>query len=193
MTIDTTARPPGEASAVATSGDSVRIERLLPGPVERVWAYLTESERRAEWLAAGPMDLRVGGEVELAFRHGELSHEPTPERWRDVDGHVLRGRVTRCGPPRLLAFTWPEAGGLESEVTFELMPVGDSVRLVVTHRRLRDLELMVDVASGWHAHLGILIDHLEDREPRGFWSLHERLMEEHGRRLGGEKGGPDDG
>jgi len=28
---------------------TMRLERLLPGPVERVWAYLTESEKRAAW------------------------------------------------------------------------------------------------------------------------------------------------
>ena len=26
---------------------TVKMERLLPGPVERVWAYLTESKKRA--------------------------------------------------------------------------------------------------------------------------------------------------
>ena len=30
---------------------TVKMERLLPGPVERVWAYLTESDKRARWLA----------------------------------------------------------------------------------------------------------------------------------------------
>ena len=37
---------------------TIRFERLLPGPVERVWAYLTESKKRATWLAAGEFDLR---------------------------------------------------------------------------------------------------------------------------------------
>ena len=32
---------------------TVRFERLLPGPIERVWEYLTDSDRRATWLAAG--------------------------------------------------------------------------------------------------------------------------------------------
>ncbi|MEX3932396.1 hypothetical protein AB4Y32_11375 [Paraburkholderia phymatum] len=26
----------------------VRFERLLPGPIERVWAYLTESDKRSQ-------------------------------------------------------------------------------------------------------------------------------------------------
>ncbi|WP_234274916.1 hypothetical protein [Billgrantia zhangzhouensis] len=32
--------------------DSIRFERLLPGPIERVWAFLTESDKRGLWLAS---------------------------------------------------------------------------------------------------------------------------------------------
>ena len=39
---------------------TLRIQRLLPGPIERVWAYLTESDKRATWLAAGAMTLENG-------------------------------------------------------------------------------------------------------------------------------------
>lgn len=31
---------------VVTEPGTVRIQRVLPGPIERVWAYLTESEKR---------------------------------------------------------------------------------------------------------------------------------------------------
>ena len=46
---------------VITHPDTVRLERLLPGPIERVWDYLTDSKKRGTWLATGTMDLRVGG------------------------------------------------------------------------------------------------------------------------------------
>ena len=36
---------------------TLKIQRLLPGPIERVWAYLTESDLRRQWLAAGPMEM----------------------------------------------------------------------------------------------------------------------------------------
>ncbi|MEQ8750919.1 MAG: hypothetical protein RIC52_14200 [Amphiplicatus sp.] len=36
---------------------SIRFERLLPGPIERVWAYLTEPEKRAEWFAGGVTEM----------------------------------------------------------------------------------------------------------------------------------------
>jgi uncharacterized protein YndB with AHSA1/START domain len=50
---------------IVTEAGAVRFERLLPGPIEHVWAYLTQSDKRGTWLAAGPMDARVGGRVDL--------------------------------------------------------------------------------------------------------------------------------
>ena len=54
---------------------TIRLERLLPGPIERVWAYLTESNKRATWLAAGEFDLRIGGRIELHFDNDKLSDD----------------------------------------------------------------------------------------------------------------------
>ena len=166
---------------VVTAARTVRMERVLPGPIERVWAYLTDSEKRGRWLAAGPMELRVGGQVELTFRNSDLSSHagPPPDKYQKQEGASVQGRITRCDPPRLLSYTWGE----ESEVTFELSPQGEDVLLVLTHRRLRDRTMMVMVGSGWHAHLDILIDRLHGREPRPFWSTHARLEAEYEKRL----------
>jgi len=64
-----------------TEPGTIRFERLLPGPIERVWSYLTESKKRGKWLATGEMELRVGGNVELIFNHADLSPhtEQVPE------------------------------------------------------------------------------------------------------------------
>jgi uncharacterized protein YndB with AHSA1/START domain len=176
--------PDGYASVIEPS--TLRLERVLPGPIERVWAYLTESDKRAQWLASGAMDLRAGGDVELHFHHVDLSPEvvPTPERFKAYEGGVtVRGSITRCSPPRLLAFSWDEGPKERSEVTFELAPEGDAVRLVVTHRRLRDRAAMIDTASGWHAHLAILLDRLRGDRPRNFWRAHTALEAEYAQRL----------
>lgn len=160
---------------VRTEPSTIRFERVLPGPIERVWAYLTEPAKRARWLAAGPMELVPGGRVELRFHNSALSGEaePVPERWRDQDGGTMRGRVVACEPPRLLAYTWGEDQGEPSEVTFELVSEGDEVRLVLTHRRLGDGSLMRCVASGWHTHLEVLAAELAGRARPRFWPLHE--------------------
>lgn len=175
--------PPEVPAGTRIAPDTVRIERYLPGPVERLWAYLTESEKRRQWLAAGEMEPFAGGRVELRFRHHELSHEQTPDRYRHVaGGEPTYGEIIACDPPRLLAFSWPGDNG-KSEVTFELTPEGRDVRLVVTHRRLPDTKAMISVASGWQAHLGILGDRLSGRPPRGFWSTHARLEEEYAKQF----------
>lgn len=168
-------------------GDGVRFRRLLPGPIERVWAYLTESEKRSRWLAAGEMELRVGGRVTLEFRHAELSpeREVAPDRYAPyAEGARTEGRVTACDPPRLLSYTWSTEADGESEVTFELTPRGEKVLLVLTHRRLRDRDATLSVTAGWHTHLDVLVDHLEGRPTRPYWTAHaeheqayERLLQ----------------
>lgn len=172
---------------IFTEPGTIRFERLLPGPVERVWVYLTESEKRGKWLASGKMERRVGGRVELNFRHADLSphDERPPDKYKHMEGGTgFTGRVTRYEPPRLLSYTWGEGTGEESEVTFELTQKGEKVLLVLTHRRLGDdRNVLISVASGWHTHLGILVDYLNGREPKGFWSVHTRMEGEYEQRL----------
>ncbi len=151
---------------------TVCFQRLLPGPIERVWAFLTESEKRRLWLAAGDFELRPGGKTTLFFQHKNLSAKRAtpPEQFRKMDeeGGGFDGRVLRCEPPRLLTITW---GGEphESEVTFELTPQADGkVLLTLTHRRLADDDMKM-VAPGWHTHLAILADRLTGDEPENFW------------------------
>jgi len=155
---------------VILAPDTVRFERLLPGPVERVWTYLTESDKRAQWLAAGTIEPRVGGAVELRFHNATLSPEPVPERYAKHQGVIVRHHtVTRFDPPTALSFTWGDDAA-PSEVLFELVPEGDRVRLTVTHSRL-DRPTRLGVSGGWHAHLAVLAARLEGREPPQFWSL----------------------
>jgi uncharacterized protein YndB with AHSA1/START domain len=171
--------------AVATEARTVRLERMLPGPIERVWAYLTESEKRGKWFASGPMELRAGGKLEFQFHNSKLSahDEPTPERYKQYEGMVSTGRVIRCEPPNVLSFMWGEESGDESEVTFELAERDQQVLMVLTHRQLRNRQEMIGVSGGWHAHVAILIDLLNGDEPRPFWSMIERLEKEYDKRI----------
>lgn len=170
-----------------TEPGTIRFERYLPGPIERVWSYLTESEKRGKWLASGEMEPRVGGRVVLNFRHADLSPhaEEPPEKYKYMEkGTGFTGRVTRYEPPHLLSYTWGDETGKVSEVTFELTPKGEKVLLVLTHRRLGDnFDTLASVAAGWHTHLGILGDRLDGRVPKGFWSVHTRMEQEYTNRL----------
>ena len=159
--------------------------RLLPGSVERIWAYLTESEKREKWLASGDTELKQGGKVTFRFKHEDLSDvdDPILEEYKYMEsGHSFSGRVLKVEPPQLLSYTWGEDSPEVSEVTFELKPQGKKVLLTLTHRKLAKEE-MVSVASGWHSHLEILINRLEGKSPAGFWKIHTELEREYAARV----------
>lgn len=164
---------PGQLTGPA----EVRIVRTLPRPIERVWEYLTDPEKRARWFAGGPMELRVGGRLRLDFRHKNLAPDETPsaEQIPHHDpGHSMSGTVTRCEPPRLLASTFGSDG--ESEATFELTPQGRNVLLVLTHRATGgDIPYLADFGSGWHTHFIHLLAQLEGAPPPPFWAIYNRL------------------
>lgn len=171
-----------------TAEGEIRFQRMLPGPIERVWAYLTDSEKRGRWLATGPMEPRVGGPVTLVFHNSQLSQpgETIPEKYAAdcQDGCSFTGRILRWEPPRLLSHTWGEADGSASEVTFELTPQRDQVLLVLTHRKLGNTRpVLTSVAAGWHTHLAILLATLAGSHPPSFWSTHTRLEVEYEKRL----------
>jgi uncharacterized protein YndB with AHSA1/START domain len=164
---------------------TMRFKRVLPGPIERVWSFLTESDKRGKWLASGNMELRIGGRAELRFNHYELSphKEPTPEPYKKYDGSlVFTWIVTQLDPPRLLALRWGEKAE-DSEVTFELEPRGNDVLLTVTHRRLPDRGFMLSISAGWQTHLDILNDYLNSRTPQPFWSTHAHFQAEYDKRI----------
>lgn len=149
---------------------TMRFERLLPGPIDRVWLYLTDPDKRALWFAGGPMELRVGGVAELHFDHSRITSESPPAEFDCEDKMISVGHVTVCEPPHRLSYTWWEDEGDQSEISFVLAEENDSVRLTLTHRRLRDRDFVLSISGGWHAHLDVLEDRLNGVEPRAFWS-----------------------
>ena len=172
--------------AEVTAKDAIRIERLLPGPIERVWAYLTEPGKRAQWFAGGPMKLEPGGPVSLVFHNNRLTpgDDAPPAKFEKFGGEIaMTARILECDPPHTLAFTWFEGDMTHSQVRFELTPRGKQVQLVLVHERLKDREGMLNVSGGWHAHLDILAARLEGRDPPKFWRAIARLNKEYDERL----------
>lgn len=164
---------------VLTEPATLKIQRLLPGPIERVWAFLTESDLRRQWLAAGEMELRVGAPFELTWRNAELT-DPPGQQPEGVSGeHSMESCITELDPPRKLTFTWTNSG----DVTFELEPRGDDVLLTVIHRRLRDRSMMLMVGPGWHAHLDVLAARMRGKEPVPHWDNWTRLKKEYAERI----------
>ena len=148
---------------------------------DRFKAYLTDPEKRSRWFAGGPMELHAGGKFTLHFRHGNLAPDETPPeefKKNHETGHNMEGVITRCEPPRVLAFTFGSTR--ESEATFELTPQGPDVVLVLTHRaRGEDLPYMGEFGAGWHTHLMHLLAQLEGAPRPPFWPVHARLRTEY--------------
>ena len=172
-------RPTPDAHGVLIEPATLKIQRLLPGPIERVWAYLTESELRRKWLAAGEMELKVGAPFELVWRNNELTNPPGQRPPGFGDERRMRSRITELNPPRKLAFTWEGSG----DVSFELEPKGNEVLLTVIHRRLPDRATMLKVGPGWHTHLDVPVARMTGKEPEPFWDGWSRLKQEYDRRL----------
>ncbi len=167
---------------------TVRFERLLPGPIERVWSYIVDSDKRRKWLCAGDIGPGDKGHVDMHFHNETLSPAPdieVPAKYADLpDEMKFVGAVTRWEPPYAVSHTWEFDDTESSEVCYELEEVGDKVRLVLTHKRLETNDTIMSVSGGWHTHLDILADVLEDREPRAFWKTHTAHEAEYEKRLG---------
>lgn len=165
----------------ALDARTVRFQRVLPGPIERVWQYLTDSKLRGTWFASGTMEPREGGALTLVFRHQDFAvGETIPVKYKEMEkGITMESRVTHWDPPRHLAY---EFGG-KSVVHFELEPRGKDVLLTLTQRDIASRDEMIDVCGGWHAHLDILGQRLRN-EPLGpFWARIERYEREYPARI----------
>lgn len=168
-----------DAFGVLTEPATLTLQRLLPGPIERVWAYLTEGGLRRKWLAAGEMEMKVGAPFEFVWRNDELSAAPGERPSGFPEEQRMQSRITEVDPPRRLAFTWNGSG----DVSITLEPVGDEVLLTLVHRRLPDRATMLMVGAGWHTHLDILVERVSGKEPQAFWGRWLRLRDEYDRRL----------
>ena len=133
------------AYGALTGPATLTISRLLPGPIERVWAYLTQSDLRRQWLASGEMQSEAGSGFELVWRNSELTDPPGQRPDGFGEEHRMPGNIIACDPPRRLVITW----GKSSEVNFTLEDKGEKVLLTVTHIRLPDREAMLMVGAGW--------------------------------------------
>lgn len=160
---------------VVTEPLTLTIQRRLPGPVERIWSYLTDSDLRRQWLASGIMPETPGDTFELVWRNDELTGSPETRPEGFPEEQRMQSEVIACEAPHRLVFSWPPAG----EVSIELKPVGKDVLLTLTHRRISDRRNMIMVGAGWHMHLDILVARASGHQPAPFWEGWLRLREEY--------------
>ena len=158
---------------------TLKIERMLPGPIERVWSYLTDNNLRSQWFASGDMKLEPDAPFEFVWRNDELSTKPgkRPEGMPEV--RRMQARVITCDPPHKLAFTWGE----KSDVSITLQARGERVLLTLIHNRVADRSMALGVSAGWHSHLDVLAHILNGTEQQPFWDRFTGLKHEYEQRI----------
>jgi uncharacterized protein YndB with AHSA1/START domain len=170
---------PLEPYGVLIAPATLKMERLLPGPIEQIWAYLTESDLRRQWLAAGDMPMKLDASFELVWRNDDLSDPPSkrPEGFSEVQR--MGSRITELDPPRRLAISWGNSG----DISFDLEPKGKDVLLTVIHRSLPDRAAILMFGAGWHMHLDTLVARTSGNAPEPFWDGWSHLRTEYARRM----------
>jgi len=176
----------GGARGEVLENGALRFERLLPGPIERVWDYLVDGDKRAKWFAGGKTELRPGGAMTLEFDNGRLSDadDPAPEKYKQYAGPMsMACEVTRCERPHYFSFQWREDDSGPSLVEIELREDGEGVRLILTHSDVGP-EGLASALAGWRTCLDRLGDLLAGRTPTSFWSAHTAAEAEYEAMLG---------
>ena len=126
---------------------------------EKLWNALFDPKMTAQyWQHENISDWKPGSKWE----HRESNKERTLK---------LVGKVIESSPPRRLVMTWafPADAAHEekhSRVTFEIEPLGNVVRLTVTHDRLEpDSEMLNGITEGWPKVLSSLKSLIETGKP----------------------------
>jgi uncharacterized protein YndB with AHSA1/START domain len=132
----------GPKKGEVISESAVRFTRLLPGPVARVWQFLTDTALLPQWHGEGGIEPREGGAVSL------------------MGGHV-RGVVTGWRPEKFLGYTWNVFSPGETEsrwpvsyLEFALDAADGGTRLVLTHRPI-PAAMQAQTMMGWHTMLDL--------------------------------------
>ena len=146
---------------------TLRFERRLSHPVERVWRAITERDDLGHWFPSKVVVAELAPAAEMTF---EFENMP-------VDApSTMTGRVTDFDPPRVFAFTWGPPGQ-EDHLRFELEPVQQECTLRLTVA-LGTRDKAARDAAGWHVCLDRLEEHLggdvEGGEWRGYYDQYQR-------------------
>jgi uncharacterized protein YndB with AHSA1/START domain len=140
----------------------------IAAPVERVWNALVDSDvTRQYWGHENRSDWKPGSRWE----HVRIG----PDNVVDIAGKVIE-----IDPPHRLVTSWhaPDGEGdsaRTSQVTYEITPMGEESKLVVTHSDLNEPGMRAGVSQGWPLVLSSLKSFLESG--RGLAALDSRIKE----------------
>lgn len=164
-----------------TGPERIEFRRTFQAPIDKVWQFLVDPEKRKLWFCGGSTADHVGGEIVLEFDHRRLSESAPPEKYAAEETATHRGEILEYDPPRRLAFTWFEsAGGGSSRVEISLSSGDDGVtRLDLVHLGVIGREMVVGVLAGWHGHFDLLSEVLKGDRQSDFWIRDQELEREY--------------
>jgi uncharacterized protein YndB with AHSA1/START domain len=131
----------------------VRIERVLPATIGKVYDAWTRTELLARWYCPNPAwELKVQADVRVG---GDWVVEMGP--------HVVRGTYLEVEPPRRLVFSWKWDGTDDppSRVEVELAEVADGTRMLLSHTGFTGPDDAANHRMGWEPQLARLTAVLE--------------------------------
>lgn len=123
-------------------GPDLVLTRTFRADIEDVWASVTEPGRTARWFGAWEGDAAPGRmiKVQMAFEEGQP--------WMDT-------RIDACEPPRRLAVTATDEGGVwRLELLLSAADGRTELRLV---HHLATVEGIGEVGPGWEWYLDMLV------------------------------------
>ncbi|MBI3523344.1 MAG: SRPBCC family protein [Betaproteobacteria bacterium] len=133
---------------------------------EKVWAAITNPEFSRQYWADG---IRSDWKKGSKWQHISSGETATV---------VVAGEILESSPPKRLVITWADpadtAGISEhSRVTFEIEPIGDMVRLNVSHGNLKPGSVMAGrISIGWPRVLSSMKSFLETGMALDTWAGH---------------------
>jgi uncharacterized protein YndB with AHSA1/START domain len=136
---------------------SLRLERRLGAPPEKVYAAWTEPEHLMQWfgpegieMLIAETDPRVGGRYRIVAR--------SP----DGEEHHVSGEYREVVPNEKLVFTWAWRSTPErvSLVTLHIRPDGEGARLTLVHEQFFDEPARDRHRQGWTGSLDKLEKYL---------------------------------
>ena len=144
--------------------NDIRKNLFLAAPIERVWTFLTDRERLAQWLMESDLAEPQEG-TRFAF-----TEEPSGS-W---DGKIYC-EVKEIIELERIAYSWNANDiGAETLVTFSLEAVDDGTRLTLTHSNLDSAAggALGRHSAGWHNALKSLATSIEGSKQPGYdWSV----------------------
>ena len=127
----------------------IRLERVLPAKIQRVYDAWTRPELLTQWYCPNPtLDLKVDADVRVG---GDYVVTMGP--------HVVRGNYLEVEPPHLIVFSWKwdDSDSPLSQIRVELSEVDGGTRMLFSHTGLSSAEDAANHLQGWEAQLGRLV------------------------------------